>query len=89
MMQSLYLEMDEASCNFALETETGPFTLLRAVEDEVAVYWLYEDVCNHGICDVMQDGVFIYRDGGHLSKEGSAYLGWKHSWMDTFRQMAN
>jgi hypothetical protein len=53
------------------------------------VYWLYEDFCDNGICDVMQDGVFIYRDGGHLSKEGSAFLGLQHSWMGIFRQMAN
>lgn len=88
LMRSVYFAMDELSCDFALETDTEPFLLLKEVQDEVPVYWLYEDFCNDGVCDVMQDGVFIYRDGGHLSKEGSAFLGVQHKWMTTFRQIA-
>lgn len=88
LMRSVYFALDEASCNFALQTDTKPFLLLKEVEDEVPVYWLYEDFCDDGVCDVMQDGVFIYRDVGHLSKEGSAFLGVQHKWMTTFRQIA-
>lgn len=89
LMRSVYFAMDEASCNFALETDMEPFLLLGEVENEVAVYWLHQDFCRNEICDVMQDEVFIYRDAGHLSKEGSAFLGRQHSWMETFRQIAN
>jgi hypothetical protein len=37
----------------------------------------------------MQEGVFLFRDWGHLSKEGSAYLGQRNRWMAVFREMAN
>jgi hypothetical protein len=62
---------------------------LRSVSDNVAVYWLHEDICPDDLCDVKQQGHFIYRDGGHLSKEGSAFLGHKHNWMQQFRAIAN
>jgi SGNH domain (fused to AT3 domains) len=89
LVRSVYFSMDEESCNFSLETSAGPFSLLEAVEDEVAIYWLYEDFCRNAICDVMQDGVFIFRDGRHLSIEGSAFLGVQNGWMKRFRQIAN
>lgn len=89
LARSLYYGMNEASCNFALDTDTEYFALLRAVADNVAVYWLHEDFCENGTCDVLQDNIFIYRDSGHLSKEGSAYLGRENDWLENFRLMAN
>lgn len=83
-MRSEYFDEDEASCDFALNTKTLPYTLLRGVSDSVPVYWLYDDICKDGVCDSIQDGIFIYRDWGHLSNEGSAYLGHKHNWMKNF-----
>jgi hypothetical protein len=89
MARSVLFGLDEASCDFPLDTDNPAFRLLRMVDDEVAVYWTYEDICDDQTCDVMQDGVFIYRDNGHLSKEGSAYLGRQNDWMGTFREIAN
>lgn len=89
LMRSVFFEMQEEICNFELNIDTGPFALLRAAQHNVAVYWLYENICADGVCDVMQDGVFIFRDGGHLSKEGSAFLGLKYNWMRSFKHIAN
>lgn len=89
LMRTVYFEADEASCDFPLELDTGVYELLRSVEDNVAVYWLHQDICAGDVCDVMQDGVFIYRDTGHLSKEGSAYLGRLNAWMEEFMRIAN
>lgn len=89
LTRATYLDADEASCDFALDLEEDRFELLRSLESYVAVYWLHEDICADGACDVMQDGVFIYRDTGHLSKEGSAYLGRRNGWMDEFLRIAN
>jgi hypothetical protein len=89
LMRSVYYGMNEASCNFALDTDEERFELLRSVADNVAVYWLHEDFCENGTCDALKDNIFIYRDGGHLSKEGSAYLGRTNHWLENFRLMAN
>jgi len=48
---------------------------LRAVQTLAAVVWLHEGMCAEGVCRAARDGVFLYRDDGHLSHEGSAYLG--------------
>ena len=52
------------------------------------VYWLENDICEDGICYPYQDGVYLYRDRNHLSKEGSAYLGRRFGWRDRFAAMA-
>lgn len=89
VMRSVYFGMDAEVCKFTLDVNKKNFEMLRYVSDDVAIYWLNEDFCDDGTCEVLQEGVFIYRDAGHLSKEGSAYLGRKHLWMQKFRQMAN
>jgi hypothetical protein len=89
LKRSVYFEMREENCDFPLETDTEAFELLRAVEDYVAVYWLHKDFCLNGVCDAMQDGAMIYRDTGHLSIEGSEFLGLRHNCMQTFSRLAN
>lgn len=32
-------------------------------------------ICIEGICHVVEDGTFLYRDTGHLSNDGSRWLG--------------
>lgn len=89
LIRSIYFAIDDQNCNFPLDMATAAFAMLKAVEDKVAVYWLHKDFCNREICDVLQDGIFIFRDRRHLSKEGSAFLGFQHDWMQAFRTMAN
>lgn len=89
LMRSVYFKVDAEVCKFTLDLNKKNFEMLRYVADDVAIHWLHEDFCDDGTCDVFQEGVFIFRDKGHLSKEGSAYLGRKHLWMKKFRQMAN
>ena len=48
---------------------------LRKVQAVAPVVWLDEGMCLEGVCKAALDGVFMYRDDGHLSHEGSAYLG--------------
>lgn len=86
---SSFLGAMGSSCDFPLDTDTEPYDLLRMVEDQVPVYWLYEDTCPDGTCHEIRDDVFIFRDTGHLSKEGSAYLGRTFGWAERFAEMAN
>lgn len=89
LMRSLFFKSEEGLCDFTPDMSLRNFKLLRMIEDDVAIYWLNNDFCQNGRCDVMQNGVFIYRDAGHLSKEGSAYLGETHDWVTNFERLAN
>lgn len=82
-------DVAETSCDFALDDETRVDDFLRRLESHVPVYRLSDDICPNSVCDVMQDGIFIYRDSGHLSNEGSAYLGRQNDWMGTFSRIAS
>jgi peptidoglycan/LPS O-acetylase OafA/YrhL len=84
---SLVGEIPEV-CNFPLNVHTDAFSVLQSVNEQIPVYWLPSIMCNRGQCDTIRGDVFLYRDGGHLSKEGSAYLGRNFSWMEQFRAIA-
>ncbi len=45
------------------------------MEKENHVIWLNDGLCIADVCKASFEGVFLYRDSGHLSREGSAYLG--------------
>ena len=50
--------------------------LLRAIEAKgITVVWLRDQLCRHDVCPASEDGVFLYRDAGHLSFEGSRWIG--------------
>jgi len=51
------------------------FEFLKRVSDVSAVVWLHDELCSGGKCRASFDGTFIYRDWGHMTREGSAYLG--------------
>ncbi|WP_019954480.1 acyltransferase family protein [Yoonia vestfoldensis] len=89
LMRSVYFGMDESTCDFALQTDTATNAMLRNVSQEVPVYWLHDDFCRDGVCDVLTDGIFVYMDFGHLSDEGSAHLGRVNDWMGQFRAMGH
>lgn len=88
-LRSVYFSEDDDRCNFPLQLQTRPYQLLRMVSDDVPVYWIHKDICAGGVCDVIKGGTLIYRDEGHLSREGSAYLGRTHDWVQEFRRLAH
>ena len=62
------------------------FNLLKIVEKQYKVVWLSDFICHGSICLASQNGIFIYRDGGHLSHEGSKLIGQRYlSEMSLFR----
>lgn len=69
------------TCNFpigAINTlTTGVYRALAMLQPQVKVIWLHEAICQADDCRATMDGTFVYRDGGHLSHEGSALLGKK------------
>lgn len=79
---------DVAACNFPLsayeEERRGVIRFLSALERAgVPVVWLPEWTCTNGACLASVDGTFLYRDEGHLSREGARWLG-RHTSALTF-----
>lgn len=66
-------------CNFKLEEVYSKYNkiieFLDRVDKNFDVRWLIGSICEAGICRAAFGDIFIYRDSGHLSHEGSKYLG--------------
>ena len=83
----LFGEMSKI-CDFPLDDDSISFAFLRSVNEHIPIYWLTDAMCTRGICDTARGDIFLYRDGMHLSKEGSAHLGKIFHWMEQFRAIA-
>jgi len=66
-----------AACDFRRDkiTNTSIFDVLDGLEKDVNIIRLDDEFCEQDVCKVSYDDVFLYRDKGHLSLEGSTYLG--------------
>ena len=75
-----------ARCNFGTadinSLTTRVYRTLRTLEPEAKVIWLHDGICGSQTCQAVIDDTFIYRDGGHLSHEGSALLGKRMGWYE-------
>lgn len=72
--------IDLKSCDVGLKkyliNKSRSIEFLKEIENKGArVVWLPEFMCNDGVCAASKDGIFLYRDAGHLSQEGSEWLG--------------
>lgn len=81
-VRSRVLGIDADGCNFPLvdNVNVNSYLALKKIEREhgVKVIWLSDLICPEGVCLSNMAEVVIYRDHGHLSREGSAYLGKKY-----------
>jgi len=70
---------DLDSCNFVRTDEVKysqeVYAFLDRIAREFDVVFIDKGFCEDGICRSNMNGTFIYRDTGHLSKEGASYLG--------------
>ena len=76
------------SCDFDYPNVNFNDDFVSGLESHVPVYWLKDDICTGTGCATYQDGRMIYRDAGHLSKEGSALLGERNNWYEAMRALA-
>lgn len=75
-------------CDFNYSESSYRYDFVSKVSTFSPVYWLHEDICFEGICFAEVQDNFIYQDKGHLSKEGSFFLGQKNQWYDKFKELA-
>lgn len=78
-------------CDFPLIAHTPESRAQQNVEATLRAYTqahgigyinLTDVVCPNGVCRVVRDGLPIWRDIGHLSKAGSAWVGTQATWRD-------
>jgi peptidoglycan/LPS O-acetylase OafA/YrhL len=83
LTNSTMLDLDAKQCDFSLPGFNGLsnniLKFLDYIELKYKVIWLNDTICTNNICRASIDGKFIYRDAGHLSCEGSAYIGSQYS----------
>ena len=70
---------DIDTCNFSINNyknkKRNVITFLKKVGKKYRVIWIDDFLCDSGTCRTAIEGMFIYRDSGHLSYEGSALVG--------------
>ena len=68
-------------CDFkyseSLSRQSDVWRFLKEIESHVTVVNLADFLCTDNTCLASVEDIFIYNDFGHLSQEGSAYLGKK------------
>lgn len=86
LVQSTLFHADLAQCDFSLhESATKQETVIKFLSDVSETYrvvWLADGICTGEICKAALERTFIYRDGLHLSYEGSALVGSKMRFYD-------
>ena len=81
-------------CGFALsKTWTRDARIREVLQPDLIgmpVVWLDDVLCPQGYCRTMTDnGTIIFRDSGHISREGSRWLGQAFDLADAVRQAAS
>lgn len=75
----------ENACDFAASKLTNgtktAMAFLKEVEPHVPVFSLIDLLCSKGVCHTNIEGSFVFRDWGHLSREGSEVIGRKYNLM--------
>lgn len=76
-------------CDFPrAQAVSYPDALLARIAPTAPVLRLDAMLCPEGTCLAQREGRMIWRDDGHLSIEGSRWLGARYHWAELARQMA-
>jgi hypothetical protein len=83
LAKTIWNRLETSICDFTLQETTLNSQkiahLLTLVASHHKVIDLSRMICETGICKTQVQNVWIYRDVGHLSQEGSEYLGKKYN----------
>lgn len=78
--------LPEDLCSFdlsmSIERQSAVRAFLAEISKKFDVIYLDDGMCTSGRCSAIVEGNIIYVDGGHLSREGSAYIGRKLNFYD-------
>lgn len=81
LVRSVYFGGNPDNCNFyrkdMLDIRVRAFRLLDDIKEEFNIIRIDDLICDEEICHTQIGSVNLYRDGGHLTKEGATTLGQK------------
>jgi len=90
LAKSSYFNIDKTICDINLQDsykyQSTVYTFLNNLESAAPLIWLNNGLCGSVHCKVSDRNTFIYLDAGHLSSEGSAYLGNKMNFYGLLRK---
>ena len=76
-----WLNINLNQCHIKLDdyykTQFSVIKFLKEISKNYPVVWMSDYLCDESVCKSEENNIFIYRDVGHLSREGSRYLGEK------------
>jgi peptidoglycan/LPS O-acetylase OafA/YrhL len=79
LMKATLFGVDSGICDVRVSAaqarQAEIWDALRKIEAVAPVVWLADGLCSADLCRAAIDGIIVYRDKGHLSREGSAYVG--------------
>ncbi len=79
LVRAEYFGRELDSCNFRvdsmIQSRIDVYNWLESMSNKYPVVLLNKFLCDKAICRTHIGSTFVYRDGGHLSHEGSAALG--------------
>ncbi len=79
LRKSVQFGQDPHECEFQAtkwtESTRSIYRALEAVRPHADIIWPHHWFCKDDFCNPIQDGIWIYRDAGHLSHEGSQWIG--------------
>ena len=79
LVRSKWLGLDSSVCDISVseyhKSEEKVISFMEEISKRYTVIWPSDELCSKLSCRSQVGDVFIYRDGGHLSHEGSRYLG--------------
>ena len=79
LVRNKWLGLDSTTCVISLEKyqakQNRVIAFLKIIQKYSTVIWPYTFLCKDDYCDSQVGDILIYRDSGHLSHEGSRYLG--------------
>jgi len=81
-----------SACDFSRDEITNAsrdvYEFLGGIANSQKVVFVSDGICRDDMCKSSIDNTFIYRDGGHLSHEGSAMLGKRMGFYDLITENA-
>jgi peptidoglycan/LPS O-acetylase OafA/YrhL len=79
LVKASRFQMALSVCDFPVATwqriQKSTIAFLDTLGQRYPVVWPSASLCDGITCHVSINGIFVYRDGGHLSREGSRLLG--------------
>jgi hypothetical protein len=82
LVRAMWVGESLDACSFSVDeinrSRVNTYQFLDTLKEGHHVIGLEDFICKESVCRPYENSILLYRDRGHLSREGSAHLGKKH-----------